>query len=98
MRKKGPFSRKLGARGGGLCATNLAEMAVKIALRSATQCATELRLETLVTRRLVRSIIYILESAPFPRQAVHQQLISSQLHFISLQTVETSCSAACRDP
>ena len=39
MRKKGHFSRKLGAKGCGICATNLAEMAVKI--------ATELRLETL---------------------------------------------------
>ena len=37
-----------GARGSGICATNLAEMAVKIALRSATQCTTELRLETLI--------------------------------------------------
>ena len=42
------FSRKLGARESGICATNLAEMAVKIALRSATQCVTELRLETLI--------------------------------------------------
>ena len=41
------LSRKLGARGSGICATNLAEMAVKIALLSATQRATELRLETL---------------------------------------------------
>ena len=52
---KDTFSRKLGARGSGICATNLAEMAVKFALRSATQCATELRLETLLDTEPVPS-------------------------------------------
>ena len=48
MRKKGQFCRELGAKGCGICATNLAEMARTIALRSASWSATELRLETLV--------------------------------------------------
>ena len=36
VQERTTFSRRLGARGSGICATNLAEMAVKIALRSAT--------------------------------------------------------------
>ena len=52
------FSRELD----GICATNLAEMAVNIALRSATQCATELRLETLIVLQFCTTVVRIIIS------------------------------------